>query len=170
VRKAIAVALALLSLAPVRPFAQQSPRAFPAPRSVLGFEPCADYTLATSEQTAAYFRALAAASRGRMQLVEIGKTTEGRPELMAIISSDANIRGLAKYKNISRQLALARGPSDEARAPATARRSSGSISAFTRRKLRRRKPPPSSPSRPSPPSPPRCARFATTSSCCSSPT
>ncbi len=111
---AIAVALGVMSIAPAWPSAQPSSRV-PAPRSVLGFEPCADYTLATSEQTAAYFRALAAASPARMQLVEIGKTTEGRPELMAIISSEANIRDVAKYKNISRQLALARGPADQAR-------------------------------------------------------
>jgi hypothetical protein len=119
---AIAVALGVMSIALVSPSAQpaQLPSAAsarpPAPQSFLGFEPCADYTLATSEQTAAYFRALAAASAGRMQLVEIGRTTEGRPELMAIISSEANIRDLAKYKNISRQLALARGPADQARA------------------------------------------------------
>ena len=120
-----AVALAVMSLGPAAPSAQPGQNAtgipgipgIPAtPRSVLGFEPCADYTLATSEQIAAYFHALAATSRGRMQLVEIGKTTGGRPELMAIISSEANIRDLAKYKNISRQLALARGPADEARA------------------------------------------------------
>ncbi|HEX4345964.1 MAG TPA: M14 metallopeptidase family protein [Vicinamibacterales bacterium] len=80
----------------------------PTPGSVIGFEPCADYKLATYEQSADYFRALAKAVPDRIKLVDIGKTTEGRSELMAIISSESNIRDLAKYKDIARQLALAR--------------------------------------------------------------
>ena len=50
-----------------------------------------------------------------MRLVEIGKTVEGRPELMAIVSSEANIRDLARYKDMARRLALARGSPEEAR-------------------------------------------------------
>ncbi len=48
---------------------------------------------------------------------EIGKTAEGRPHLMAIVTSPANHKQLEKYREISRRLALAEGLSDgEARA------------------------------------------------------
>ena len=46
----------------------------------------------------------------RMQVVEIGKTAEGRPQLMAIITSPENFKKLDRYKEISRKLALGRGP------------------------------------------------------------
>jgi hypothetical protein len=60
--------------------------AAPAPQSVIGWEPCADYKLATYEQIEDYFRKLAAAVPGRMKLVEMGKTTEGRVQVMGIVS------------------------------------------------------------------------------------
>ncbi len=80
----------------------------PAPQSVLGFEPCADYKLATYEAIAAYFRALAAAAPDRVHLVDIGRTVEGRTELMAIVTSEKNMRHIDRYKEISRSLALTR--------------------------------------------------------------
>src|SRR5262245_1372862 len=82
-------------------------REVPTPLSVIGWEPCADYKLATYEQIEDYFRKLAAAAPARMKLVEMGKTTEGRSQVMAIISSEANITDLDRYKGIARQLALA---------------------------------------------------------------
>ena len=45
-------------------------------QSVIGWEPCADYKLATYEQIEDYFRKLATAVPGRMKLVDMGKTTE----------------------------------------------------------------------------------------------
>jgi hypothetical protein len=94
----VAVIVALLSAQP----------AVPTPQSVIGWEPCADYKLATYEQIEDYFRKLAAAAPGRMKLVEMGKTTEGRTQVLAIISSEDNIRQLGKYKDVARKLALAR--------------------------------------------------------------
>src|SRR5437762_1896681 len=47
----------------------------PPPQSVIGWEPCADYKLATYEQIEDYFRKLAAAVPARMKLVEMGRTT-----------------------------------------------------------------------------------------------
>ena len=80
----------------------------PTPASVIGFEPCADYKLATYEQVAAYFQALDN-STDRMALVEIGETAEGRTQLMAIISSEANLQRLERIKAIASRLANARG-------------------------------------------------------------
>lgn len=88
----------------------------PTPESVLGFVPCADYTLGTSEQIAEYFRALDRSS-DRIQLVEMGQSAEGRTELLAIISSAENLRRIDRLKAISERLAMARDLTDqEARA------------------------------------------------------
>src|SRR5437899_6211141 len=103
--RALVAATAVASLAVAIALAQPTA---PTPQSVIGFEPCADYKLATYEQIADYFGRLAAAAPQRMQLVEIGKTAQGRVQLMAIISSEQNIRQLAHYKEIARTLALAR--------------------------------------------------------------
>ncbi|MGE0039576.1 MAG: M14 metallopeptidase family protein [Vicinamibacterales bacterium] len=91
----------------------------PEPADVFGFQPGADYKLASHEQILEYFRQLDAAS-DRIVVEEIGKSTEGRPMIMAIISSEANIRDREKYKDIARRLALVRGV-DEAQARALAK-------------------------------------------------
>ncbi|MFC4019210.1 M14 family zinc carboxypeptidase [Micromonospora sp. GCM10011542] len=77
----------------------------PKPESVIGWTPCADYKLATYEQIADYYRALDRAS-DRMKLVEIGKTSEGRPQLMAIVSSEKNLKeaNLRRYRETSVKL------------------------------------------------------------------
>ena len=81
-------------------------RNIPAPASVLGFEPCADYRLGSYEQISQYLRVLDEASE-RIQLVNIGQTTEGRTQLMAVISSAANMHRLPYFKSASQRLALA---------------------------------------------------------------
>ena len=81
-------------------------RNIPAPASVLGFEPCADYRLGSYEQISQYLRVLDEASE-RIQLVNIGQTTEGRTQLMAVISSAANMHRLPHFKSASQRLALA---------------------------------------------------------------
>ena len=59
-----------------------------------------DYFLANYQQLMAYWRKLEKES-DRLHLVEIGKTSEGRPMLMAIITSPANHQKLARYKSIA---------------------------------------------------------------------
>jgi hypothetical protein len=105
VSRQILLAAALVVAVVTAPSAQP---AAPTPQSVIGWEPCADYKLATYEQIEDYFRKLAAAVPGRMKLVEMGKTTEGRVQVMGIISSEQNLRQLDRYKDISRKLARAR--------------------------------------------------------------
>ncbi|MFQ5705118.1 MAG: M14 metallopeptidase family protein [Gemmatimonadales bacterium] len=88
----------------------------PTPKEKLGFNIGDDYHLATYTQLVDYWNDLAAASP-RMVLEEIGKTAEGRPQLMAIITSPENHKHLARYKEISARLAHAEGlTEDEARA------------------------------------------------------
>jgi hypothetical protein len=86
------------------------------PREALGHDFGEDYFLANYQQIASYWRTLDQQS-DRMVLREIGKTAEGRPHLMAIVTSPENHRTLARYQEISRRLALAEGlTDDEARA------------------------------------------------------
>lgn len=86
----------------------------PTPASVIGFEACADYRLATYEQIARYFRALDDASP-RMQMQSIGRSTEGRQMLLGVISSEENLKSfnLVRYKEIARRLARAEDLTDE---------------------------------------------------------
>jgi hypothetical protein len=80
----------------------------PAPESVFGFKPGADNKLASYDQTAAYFRALAASSRA-IRLFEAGRTTQGRPILFALISDPANLAKIDRFREISRLLAHPEG-------------------------------------------------------------
>jgi hypothetical protein len=48
-----------------------------------------------------------------MAVREIGRTAEGRPHLMAIVTSPENHRRLERYRDIARTLALAEGITDE---------------------------------------------------------
>ena len=82
-----------------------------SPKEFLGFNVGDDYQVVSYSQTEAYWKKLATQSN-RMQLVDIGKTAEGRTHYMAIISSPANIRNLAKYKDIAQKLAHAEGVSE----------------------------------------------------------
>ena len=83
----------------------------PTPKEHFGFSIGDDYQLATYTQTEAYFKKLAAAS-DRVKLVEIGKTEEGRSQLMLIVSSPENIKRLDRYKEISQKLAHAENLTD----------------------------------------------------------
>ncbi|HVJ26904.1 MAG TPA: M14 metallopeptidase family protein, partial [Vicinamibacterales bacterium] len=83
-----------------------------APQQQFGFEIGADYHLANYKQLTEYWRKLDAES-DRMTVQEIGKTSEGRAHLMAIVTSPENHRNLARYKQISQRLAYAEGLNDD---------------------------------------------------------
>jgi hypothetical protein len=85
----------------------------PTPASILGFEPGTDRRMADTAQIEKYFRTLAAAVPERMQIREIGKSWEGRPLLLAIITSEANMQRLDRFREISHRLALAKDLTDE---------------------------------------------------------
>ena len=82
------------------------------PRDQLGFDIGDDYQLASYAQLSEYWRKLDDESE-RLSLVEYGRTSEGRPMLMGVITSPENHRRLARYQEISRRLALAEGLTDE---------------------------------------------------------
>src|SRR5437867_10234265 len=76
------------------------------PKEEFGFNFGDDYQLANYKQIANYWHKLARESK-RIAVQEIGKTAEGRPHLMAIVTSPENQRNLARYKEISQRLARA---------------------------------------------------------------
>src|ERR1043166_9375879 len=83
----------------------------PTPSKFLGFEVGADRKLADYRQIVSYFRAVAAASP-RVKIESLGKTTLGEDFIMAVVSSEANMRNLDRIKEISTRLADPRGLSD----------------------------------------------------------
>ncbi len=83
-----------------------------SPREQFGFDIGDDYQLANYTQLANYWHKLERES-ARIRVVEIGTTAEGRPMLMAIITSPANHREIARYKEIAARLARGEGLSDE---------------------------------------------------------
>jgi hypothetical protein len=111
---ALAPALALLlgAMLAAQPAAVQAQTRLTTPQEEFGHEIGADYQLPNYQKLMAYWQKLAVQS-DRMVLDTIGLTAEGRPQLMAIITSPENHRNLERYKEISRRLALAEGLTDE---------------------------------------------------------
>jgi len=97
-------------LFPLALFAQRT--SITTPKEFLGFNIGDDYQIASYTQLEAYWKKLASQS-DRMRLVDIGKTAEGRTQYMAIITSPANLKNLAHYKEISQKLAHAGGVTEE---------------------------------------------------------
>ncbi len=84
----------------------------PSPESVFGFQAGADFHLISYDESLEYFRRLDAAS-DRLELIEVGETSEGLSWYLAIISSAENLADLERYKEISLRLAHPAGLSDE---------------------------------------------------------
>src|SRR5262245_2105458 len=102
-----AVVAAAIAVAP----SAQAPKVT-SPKAFFGFDIGDDYQLATYTQLTAYWRTLEKESP-RMKLVEIGKTSEGRPQLMAIVSSPEHLKKLDYYRDLSSRLAHAEGLTDD---------------------------------------------------------
>ena len=76
----------------------------PSPKSVLGFTPGDDKTIADWSQITDYFSQLDKAS-DRVVVQSLGQSTLKRPLIVALISAREKILALEKYKDIQRQLA-----------------------------------------------------------------
>jgi len=75
-----------------------------SPESHLGFPVGADRKLADWKEIMSYFAVLDKAS-DRLQVVELGKSTEGRPLVLAVMTSPQNFARLNDILNIQRRLA-----------------------------------------------------------------
>jgi len=79
-----------------------------SPKQQFGFNVGDDYQLINYTQLLAYWKKLDKES-DRISLVNIGTSSEGRPMVMAIITSPKNQGKLDFYKQIAKKLALAKG-------------------------------------------------------------
>jgi len=86
-----------------RPGAPATQR-IPTPKDVIGFTPGDDRKLASWTQIVEYFKRLDQSSN-KVRLEELGKTTLGRPFVVAYISSPSNLSRLDYFKEIQRKLA-----------------------------------------------------------------
>ena len=109
-RRSAAVLAAALAL--TTPSALSSQGHITTPKEEFGANFGDDYFLANYAQISGYWRKLARESN-RIVVREMGKTAEGRPHVMAIVTSPENLRNLARYQEISRRLANAEGLRDE---------------------------------------------------------
>ncbi|MGE0813651.1 MAG: M14 family metallopeptidase [Vicinamibacterales bacterium] len=106
---AVALAAAVTLLA--QPARVAAPRVT-APEAFFGHQIGADYVLPNYTKFSEYVRLLDKES-DRMVVQSIGKTAEGRDQLMAIITAPENFRKLDRYREIASRLARAEGLTDE---------------------------------------------------------
>jgi hypothetical protein len=79
-----------------------------SPGEQFGFNVGDDFVLASYSQLLAYWQKLDGES-DRLSLEMIGTTAEGRPMIMAVVTSPQNQKELSRWKLVSRRLALAEG-------------------------------------------------------------
>ncbi len=108
VRK-VAWCIWLLIIVMAQPLLAQTPK---SPEQYFGHKMGADYKLEKWPRIVEYFTALSASSN-KVKLIEAGKTSEGNPMIVAIISSPENLQKLDHYKSIAQQLAIPRGLTPE---------------------------------------------------------
>ena len=96
--------LAPPSIAVAQSVAPRTSALIPSPKSVLGFAPGTDRTIADWNQIVDYFGKLDRSS-DRVSVQTLGQSTLKRPLIVAYISARENILALQKYKDIQRQLA-----------------------------------------------------------------
>src|ERR671918_2708991 len=94
------------------PSAQTAAPKVTTPEQFFGHQIGADYVLPNYTRFTEFVKKLDAES-DRMIVQSIGKTAEGRDQLMAIITSPENHRNLQKYKDISRRLAQVEGLTED---------------------------------------------------------
>jgi hypothetical protein len=90
-----------------------APRELPAPETYFGHLPGADRTIIDYDQLVAYFKKLDEGS-DRVELMHLGKTTEGRDFVMLAISTPENLANAAHYREVAAALDDPRGRSPEA--------------------------------------------------------
>src|SRR3970040_1756289 len=101
----------LLILAAAVPNVARTQQAVPAPSSVFGFNVGADSQLFTYDQSIEYFRRLAA-TNPHVRLMEVGRTSFGKPWTVALISSPANLARVDELRRINQRLARPEGLTD----------------------------------------------------------
>ncbi|MEO8681080.1 MAG: M14 family zinc carboxypeptidase, partial [Vicinamibacterales bacterium] len=107
----VTIALTLFLAAPQAQAPAPAPKVT-SPQQFFGHDIGADYVLPNYTKFVEYVKKLDAES-DRMTVQSIGKTAEGRDQLMAIITAPENFKKLARYQEISKKLSAAEGLTDE---------------------------------------------------------
>ena len=94
-RRATRLSAAMLFAAALPTTLSAQPR-LTSPKEFFGHDIGADYELPNYTKLHAFFATIAKQS-DRVILDTIGMTEEGRPQIMAIVSSPANLKNLARY-------------------------------------------------------------------------
>lgn len=105
----LALTLSLSSALAGSAAAQSAP--LPSPEQFFGFQMGADRKLAGWDKLHEYYQLLAKGSN-KVKLVELGKSSEGRPYIALFISSPANLAKLEQYRQMNATLADPRGVSE----------------------------------------------------------
>ncbi|RPJ53197.1 MAG: hypothetical protein EHM23_31415, partial [Acidobacteria bacterium] len=84
------------------------PVSVPTPSEFLGFQVGADGQLADYGQIVSYLKKLESLS-ARIKLEDLGPSTQGRPIILAAISSEENLKNKQKYRAIAQKMADPRG-------------------------------------------------------------
>ena len=79
-----------------------------SPEQTFGFKMGADHKLVKWPQIVDYFHALAGSSN-KVKIIEAGKSSNGNPMIVAVISSPENLARLDHYREVSQRLANPRG-------------------------------------------------------------
>ncbi len=82
-----------------------------SPEQAFGFRLGTDQKLISWSQSVDYFNELARSS-DRVKVFDVGKTTMGKPYIMAVVSSKENIASLDRYRDIVKQLSDPRKTSE----------------------------------------------------------
>src|SRR5688572_3090220 len=98
--KQILLIWSLMLLIPAAAVPLRAQERVTTPKEHFGSNVGDDYFLANYEQMLRYWKTLDGES-DRLTLVDIGETTEGRPMVMAILTSAANQQALSRYKDIA---------------------------------------------------------------------
>src|SRR5262245_44063304 len=85
---------------PTQALVAQAAAPVPSPESVFGFKVGADFRLIDYDESIRYFQQLARTC-DRIKLVDVGRTSNGHPWTLAIISSRENLARLDELTRIS---------------------------------------------------------------------
>ncbi len=92
--------------------AAQTSSKITTPKEQFGFNIGDDYQLTNYTQLTEYWKKLAGET-DRMRLTTIGKTAEGRDQMMAIVTAPENFKSLDQYRDTTRKLSLGEGLTDD---------------------------------------------------------
>jgi hypothetical protein len=83
------------------------------PEKFFGFQLGSDRKIARWERIVEYYRLLERESGGKLRVVEMGPTTEGRPFLLVIITAPENMARLERLRQVNLRLSDPRGLSEQ---------------------------------------------------------